>query len=89
MSMIGSTISSVVVARCDNRTVAPAVDPRLSFDRLPARPCIVEVGPGTGQATRDLLRRGAVVHAIEASDLSVMVEGSARPRGKHVDVPQS
>src|SRR5579859_7099207 len=88
MSMIGSTISSLVVARCDNRTVAPAVDPRLSFDqvaeiyddirpsypaalfdylfdRLPARPCIVEVGPGTGQATRDLLRRGAVVYAIE------------------------
>jgi SAM-dependent methyltransferase len=25
----------------------------------------VEVGPGTGQATRDLLRRGAVVHAVE------------------------
>src|SRR5947209_14299176 len=87
MSMIGSAISSVLAKRCDNRSVAPAVDPRLSFDlvaeiyddirpsypaalfdylfdRLPARPCIVEVGPGTGQATRDLLRRGAVVHAI-------------------------
>jgi SAM-dependent methyltransferase len=35
------------------------------FNRLPARPNILEVGPGTGQATRDLLRRGAVVHAIE------------------------
>ena len=35
------------------------------FDLLPPRPNILEVGPGTGQATRDLLRRGAVVHAIE------------------------
>jgi SAM-dependent methyltransferase len=73
---------------CDNRTVARAADPRMSFDLaaeiydeirpsyppalfddlfalLPPRPSILEVGPGTGQATRDLLRRGAVVHAIE------------------------
>jgi SAM-dependent methyltransferase len=35
------------------------------FDLLPPRPNILEVGPGTGQATRDLLRRGALVHAIE------------------------
>jgi SAM-dependent methyltransferase len=35
------------------------------FELLPPRPNILEVGPGTGQATRDLLRRGAVVHAIE------------------------
>jgi SAM-dependent methyltransferase len=35
------------------------------FDLLPARPVIVEVGPGTGQATRDLLDRGAIVHAVE------------------------
>jgi SAM-dependent methyltransferase len=35
------------------------------FDLLPPRPHILEVGPGTGQATRDLLRHGAVVHAIE------------------------
>jgi SAM-dependent methyltransferase len=35
------------------------------FRLLPARPNIIEVGPGTGQATRDLLRRGAIVHAIE------------------------
>jgi len=35
------------------------------FDLLPIRPNILEVGPGTGQATRDLLRREAVVHAIE------------------------
>lgn len=35
------------------------------FRLLPAEPHIVEVGPGTGQATRDLLARGASVHAIE------------------------
>jgi SAM-dependent methyltransferase len=35
------------------------------FNLLPAEPVIVEVGPGTGQATKDLLARGASVHAIE------------------------
>src|SRR5215813_1351451 len=35
------------------------------FRLLPSHPAILEVGPGTGQATRDLLRRGATVHAIE------------------------
>lgn len=35
------------------------------FQMLPAQPKIVEVGPGTGQATKDLLARGAFVHAIE------------------------
>ena len=35
------------------------------FDNLAAQPTIVEVGPGTGQATKDLLARGASVHAIE------------------------
>lgn len=35
------------------------------FQMLPAEPQIIEVGPGTGQATRDLLVRGASVHAIE------------------------
>ena len=35
------------------------------FEMLPAEPEIVEVGPGTGQATKDLLARGASVHAIE------------------------
>lgn len=35
------------------------------FELLPAEPEIVEVGPGTGQATKDLLARGASVHAIE------------------------
>lgn len=35
------------------------------FGLLPVEPQIVEVGPGTGKATRDLLARGAWVHAIE------------------------
>jgi trans-aconitate methyltransferase len=35
------------------------------FRLLPPRPFILEVGPGTGQATRDLLARGAIVHAVE------------------------
>ena len=35
------------------------------FDLLPGRPCVLEVGPGTGQATRDLLACGATVRAIE------------------------
>jgi SAM-dependent methyltransferase len=35
------------------------------FSLLPPRPDIVEIGPGTGQATKDLLARDAVVHAIE------------------------
>lgn len=35
------------------------------FGMLPPQPEIVEVGPGTGQATRDLLARGATVHAVE------------------------
>lgn len=35
------------------------------FEILPGAPEVVEVGPGTGQATRDLLARGAIVHAVE------------------------
>ncbi len=35
------------------------------FEMLPAQPQIVEVGPGTGQATKDLLARGASVLGIE------------------------
>jgi len=35
------------------------------FRLLPERPLVLEVGPGTGQATRDLLDRGASVHAVE------------------------
>jgi SAM-dependent methyltransferase len=35
------------------------------FRLLPSHPAIVEVGPGTGKATGDLLSRGASVHAVE------------------------
>jgi trans-aconitate methyltransferase len=35
------------------------------FQMLPSQPEIVEVGPGTGKATKDLLARGASVLAIE------------------------
>jgi SAM-dependent methyltransferase len=35
------------------------------FALLPAHPHVLEVGPGTGKATRDLLDFGATVHAIE------------------------
>jgi len=35
------------------------------FAMLPPEPVVIEVGPGTGKATRDLLARGASVHAIE------------------------
>jgi SAM-dependent methyltransferase len=35
------------------------------FRLLPSHPAILEVGPGTGQATRDLLKRGANVYAVE------------------------
>jgi SAM-dependent methyltransferase len=35
------------------------------FALLPDRPSVLEVGPGTGQATRDLLAHRATVHAIE------------------------
>jgi SAM-dependent methyltransferase len=35
------------------------------FQVLASQPEIVEVGPGTGQATKDLLARGATVRAIE------------------------
>jgi SAM-dependent methyltransferase len=35
------------------------------FSRLPVRPDVVEVGPGTGQATGSLLDRGARVTAVE------------------------
>jgi SAM-dependent methyltransferase len=37
----------------------------LLFAALPDKPYVIEVGPGTGQATRGLLARGARVHAIE------------------------
>lgn len=35
------------------------------FEMLPSQPTVVEVGPGTGQATKDLLARGAWVDSVE------------------------
>lgn len=48
--------------------IRPSYPPALFdvlFEMLPSEPTIVEVGPGTGQATKDLLARGASVHAVE------------------------
>jgi trans-aconitate methyltransferase len=47
------------------RPAYPAALYDVLFDTLPPAPQIVEVGPGTGQATTDLLARGASVHAVE------------------------
>jgi SAM-dependent methyltransferase len=49
-------------------TIRPEYPPALFddlFALLPARPQILEVGAGTGKATRGLLNHGAAVHAIE------------------------
>jgi SAM-dependent methyltransferase len=49
-------------------TIRPSYPERMFdalFEMLPSDPAIVEIGPGTGQATKDLLARGASVHAIE------------------------
>lgn len=48
------------------------------FELLPAQPRIVEVGPGTGQATNDLLARGASVFGIEVGP-----EMAAKLRSNH------
>lgn len=48
--------------------IRPSYPPALYdslFELLPQEPMILEVGAGTGQATRDLLARGASVHAVE------------------------
>lgn len=52
------------------------------FNLLPARPQIVEVGPGTGQATKDLLARGASVHAIEIGPAMAGTLRSNLPSGR-------
>ena len=49
------------------------------FEMLPPEPLIVEVGPGTGQATKDLLARGASVHAIEIGKAMATKLGSNLP----------
>ncbi len=54
------------------------------FRLLPSRPAILEVGPGTGQATRDLLSRGATVHAIEIGPAMAVLRDD--PRFSNVEV---
>jgi SAM-dependent methyltransferase len=49
----------------DVRPRYPSAMFRELFNLLPDAPNIVEVGPGTGQATGDLLERGATVTAVE------------------------
>jgi hypothetical protein len=68
------------------------------FEMLAQLPAIVEVGPGTGQVTKDLLDRGASVHAIEigrataaklcanlSSDRLQVTTGDY----EHMDIPRS
>lgn len=46
------------------------------FRRLPAEPCLVEIGPGTGKATAALLARGARVIACEpGANLATYLRG--------------
>ncbi|MFJ8896048.1 class I SAM-dependent methyltransferase [Leifsonia sp. NPDC102414] len=49
------------------------------FALLPPAPDILEVGPGTGQATADLLARGATVHAVELGPALAAVLRSKLP----------
>jgi SAM-dependent methyltransferase len=59
------SFDSVVEAYDEVRPTYPAGVFEALFELLPPEPDVVEVGPGTGQATQDLLVRGAVVHAVE------------------------
>ncbi|MBI2710122.1 MAG: class I SAM-dependent methyltransferase [Actinobacteria bacterium] len=57
------------------------------FEVLPRSPLIVEVGPGTGQATRDLLARGAADHAIEIGPtMAAKLSSNLRSDRLHVTV---
>ncbi len=59
------SFDEVVEAYDSSRPSYPAALFDRFFDGLPPEPEIIEVGPGTGQATAALLQRGASVHAIE------------------------
>jgi len=61
------TFGTVVEVYDEIRPTYPAELFDAFFSLLGVQPEILEVGPGTGQATRDLLARGAVVHAVEIS----------------------
>ncbi len=57
------------------------------FGLLPDHPHIIEVGPGTGKATRDLLARGAIVHAVEISPaMAAKLQQVLPSNGLHVTV---
>lgn len=57
------------------------------FATLPPQPSIVEVGPRTGQATRDLLDRGASVHAVEIGPaMAAKLRSNLRTDGLRVTV---
>ena len=68
------------------------------FGMLPNDPAMVEVGPGTGQATRDLLDRGASVHAVEIGPATAAKLRANLPTDRlrvtlgdfeHVEIPMS
>lgn len=61
------SFDSAVAVYHEIRPTYPAEVFDILFALLPPQPEVVEVGPGTGQATKDLLARGAIVHAIEIS----------------------
>lgn len=52
------------------------------FGMLPSPPDIVEVGAGTGKATRDLLARGATVRAVEIGPAMAAQLRSNLPTGR-------
>lgn len=68
--------------------IRPSYPPQLFddvFALLPPRPHVVEVGPGTGQATKDLLARGATVHAVEISP-RMAAQLCSNLRSEHLEV---
>jgi trans-aconitate methyltransferase len=81
-SDIRLTFNEVVEIYDEVRPSYPAEVFDALFERLPAQPEIVEVGPGTGQATKDLLARGATVHAIEIGPAMAAKLRSNLPNGR-------
>jgi SAM-dependent methyltransferase len=61
------SFGTVVDAYHEIRPTYPAALFDEFFALLASQPDVLEVGPGTGQATMDLLARGAVVRAVEIS----------------------
>jgi SAM-dependent methyltransferase len=63
------TFGTVVDVYDEIRPTYPVAVFDAFFALLGPQPVVMEVGPGTGQATRDLLARGATVQAVEISPL--------------------